>query len=488
MKKANAYRGMTLAEVCIALVLMSSVILIAVSLLGLTSRGFLGVNTQIKLAREDAAFAAQLNETIQESTASFTVPKASFTEEKLTAGWHYLGLMENTRVPACVSRTGSEISSAQALVYISYLGTAAPASVPADCNLLSNTDGYFSQKVLGHAFTDPDGMKYDYSLVFHPKNSVNTAAQSIIYEFSSSITDASGHVVGSGTGIDIDTMLSSLNSIQVVYKGSASNPAVALAFRPDFMPTYSVGMLNAEKPAATIAMVLDLSGSMAGKLKSSTQTRIAALKEAAVNFVEQLSVNDRVNLILIPFSTGAAYSNIYSSGTPTDFAYNVASDKDALKALIHSLRATGNTNVGDGLRAAYYQLEQLKNGGADLGAEFVILMTDGEMNTSSMNTGANSASNFYLGANMPPPRTYVNAGCARQYMQVWARKIVAEHSTTNYLISLDGGMSVADRTALEAEFGTEVMDVSSLTEFNETFDRINNKINEVMWAFEGPRL
>lgn len=494
MRKFHMRRGMTLVETCIALVLMSFVVLIAVNLLGLTTRGFWGTNLQITMAQEDSAFAAQLNETIQESTTAFTVPKSSFTEEKLTAGWHYLGLMDHVNIPANCSRTGREISSAQALVYISYMGTTAPASVPDDCNLLSNADGYFCQKILGHAFTDPDGLNYDYSLVFKPTSPVNTAAQSIIYDFTSNITDASGNLVGSGTGIDIDTMLNALNSIQVVYKGSTSNPAVALAFRPDFMPTYSVGMINTEKPAATIAIVLDLSDSMNSRFNGTPQTRVAALKEAATSFVEQLSVNDRVNVILIPFSTWAARGSNYSSGrTPSYFVYNACNDKDELIAAINSLRGSGMTNVGDGLRVAYYQLEQLKNSGATMGSEFVILMTDGLMNTISVNrsTGGLNYSNFYTGSAIPPPARieglFYNE-VVYDYMRLWANKIISEHHTTNYLISLDGGMSGSDKVALESVFGTTAFDVTSLTEFNETFDQINTNINEVMWAFEGPRL
>ncbi len=504
MRKTQKRRGMTMVETCIALLLMSFIMLLAVNLAGLMARGFWSTEMEITVTTQDAAFAAQVNQTIQESTTLFTVPEKSFVKEKFTAGWHYLGVMEDVHIPAVVSRTGEEIASAKALVYIAYVGNEKPASVPSDCNLIQNSNGYFYQQIIGHAFTDPDGRNHDYSLTFHPKDPVNLAAQAITYKFDSNITDKKGNLVGNEKIIDIDTMLNALNSIQVVYKGSKTNPAVALAFRPDFLPTYSVDMMKTEKPAATIAMVLDLSGSMTAKFGETT--RVAALIKNATKFAEDLSSNERVNIILIPFSNHAAYKKNYAGWkVPNTFVYNAAEDKVALRNAIESLSPQGVTNVGDGVRLAYFELERLKSSGKTMGSEFIVLMTDGEMNTLSMNDkryGWND-SNLYLGSS-PNPSDYdyyyreqgkVNRNeinrrrvMTQDYMKHWAGKIVKEHKTTNYLISLAGGMSASDKKALESVFGTQAFDVDSLTTFESTFEEINNNINDVMWAFEGPQL
>lgn len=478
MRMRKKHKGYTLIELVFALVLMSFVLILATAMVNLTTKGFLGTNTQVTLVREDSEFAAKLNETIQESTSSFTVPKQSFIEEKLTSGWNYLGLMDNVHIPEACSRTGKEIASAQALVYIEYVGTTAPASVPEDCNLLNNVDGYFIQKILGHAFTDSNGLNYEYSLVFQPTDPVNTATQTLIYEFNSTITDADGNLVGSGTGIDIDTMLNALNAVQVVYKGSEVNPAVALAFRSDFLPTYSVGMINTNKPAATIVMVLDVSGSMGHEFSSTT--RIQALKDTATDFVEKLSANDKINIIIVPFSsyTGYRLSN-------PQWSYNAYSELDALKNRIRELKASGNTNVGDGLRRAYYEIQNLQNTGTEMGSIFMLLMTDGEMNTASR---TRDGRNYYMGADIVPPKTSTTTSYARQYTTIWGQKIVDEYTTTNYLISLCGGMTNADKAVLEPIFNTTAFDVDNLTDFQETFEQINQNINNIMWAFEGPKL
>ena len=502
MKKVHMHRGMTLVETCIALVLMSFVMIIAVNLLGLTARGLWGTNLQITVAREDSAFAARLNDTIQKSTTAFTIPRASFKESKLTAGWHYLGLMDDVRIPAKVSRTGSEISSAQALVYISYVGTTAPASVPEDCNLLSNADGYFLQKILGHAFTDPDGLDYSYSLVFKPTDPVNTAAQTVIYDFSSEITDASGNPVGSGKGVDIDTMLNALNSIQVVYKGSTFNPAVALAFHTDFLPTYSV-VEQKEQPAATVLMVLDLSASMILPLENSNISRLSGLKAAATEFVEKLSVNERVNVILMPFADYAADPFCYKDAKrPNSFIYNAYNDKEKLINDIELLRASGETNMGDGLRLTYHVLKTHEKSGADVGLKILILISDGESNRYSLkNRWYNlydypPLSFFYTGANYKPSHIYVNfpwihgRNPSLEYVTLWVNKFRSEYNDlSTYLVKIGESYSGSEeREVLERLFDTSTVDIKSLTEFQNVFAKVYDDVQSAMWAFEGPRL
>jgi hypothetical protein len=423
-----------------------------------------------------------LNETIQKSTVAFTVPEQSFNDtSKLTAYWNYLGLMDNVRIPASCSRTGSEISSAQALVYIEYVGTSAPTNIPADCNLLSNADGYFYQKILGHAFTDAQGVTHTYSLKFQPTNPVNTAAQTIIYEFSSNLTDASGDPVGTGSDIEIDTMLNCLNSIQVVYKGSASNPGVALAFRSDFMPTWAATQAATTKPAATVVMVLDTSGSMSSRFSGTK--RINALKSNAISLAEALSTNDKINIIIVPFGDYAGYSN------RGDFTYNASTDKDALIRRINGLRASGSTNLGDGMRVAYHELNNLINSGVNTGSLFLIMMTDGEMNECSREYRNGP---YYMGTALEPP-FHNESGAytikAREYASIWGQKWISDFTLSKtWLLSLSNGMSAADKAVLEGIFGTEAIDVNSLTDFQTVFEEIGTNIDEVIWAFEGPNL
>lgn len=486
--KAKAPRGFTLAELTIAMVLMSFVVFLAGSLINLAARGFVGSEIKQGIVQEDTAFAAKLTESIQKSTVGFTVPYQSFNNiNKLTAGWNYLGLMENVHIPAAVSRTGREIASAQALVYIEYYGDSAPGSIPLDCNLIHNSEGYFIQKVLGHAFTDNYGMKYTYSLEFKPTNPQNTAAQSIIYKFSS-LVNGEDATNGGSKEMDIDSMLSCLNAIQVVYKGSDTNPAVALAFRGDFLPTWSAQQASSVSPAATIVMVLDLSASMDNRISNTDRrTRISALKESACEFVDQFSANENINIILIPFSNVAYLKSLFSGNRlPSKKVFNAKDDCQLLRNTINGMKTLNMTNAGDGLRVAHIFLNELKrNTSVDMGQVFLILMTDGIINSATKYQGR-----IYYGDRvMTDSSAYTGvSSTGRAYTEYWANQIVSTFGTHNYLISISNGMGSQDREMLERVFGTDVMDVNSVTDFQTVWEDIGSNIEEVMWAFEGPNL
>lgn len=513
-KKYVRRRGYTLTELAFSMVLMGFVLALGVSVTILVSRASVGVEMQTTIVREDSRFAAALNEAIQKSTTAFTIPEKSFTEEKLTAGWCYLGLMENVHIPAAFSRTGEEMTADQALVYIEYIGTEAPSSVPSDCNLLSNTDGFFYQKILGHSFTDSLGTEHRFTLEFLPTDPTDTSAQSITYEFESVAVSNSGVGVDEWTSLDVDTMLTALNAIQIVYKGSPANPAVALAYRRDFMPSDSAEQ-GGGMPAATVVMVLDTSGSMDQRLGG--KTRMEALKENVRSFAAELAKNHKLNMLIIPFasyagSTGNGFNTTtgVTNGTPWSgpFVFNVSTGESSppsrvnLNSRIDSLSSSGGTNVGDGLRRAYYELGNWERSCGDegIGKVSLILMTDGEMNACSVDSyrsnwwGDGTVGNYYTGSNLRPPYIVYDGmhsrACeyAREYAEIWAQRIMTDYSAEAYLISLGNGMSRADKDMLESVFGTTTFDADSLTDFSEAFTSIAAGVEESLWAFEGPRL
>lgn len=485
-------RGFTVAEVVIAMLLMSFLVVLAVSLINLASVGVVGTEIQTTIVREDSAFAAKLNEALRESTVSFTIPKESFNDtSKLTANWNYLGLMDDVHIPKSCSRTGAEIDSAQALVYIEYAGKTAPSSVPKDCNLLSNSDGYFYQKILGHAFTDVNGINHAYSLVFKPTDPTNTAAQTIKYDFSSEVTYASGVPVGTGKDVEIDTMLNCLNAIQVVYKGSDSNPSVALAFRSDFMPTWASSQTVKTPTKTTVVMILDTSSSM--KYEISGRPRLDVLKERTVELIRELSKEKMVNIIVVPFGHSAGFGNSWGK-----YTYKAEDDMNVLIGKINRLKVAGSTNLGDGMRFAYYELKKLKGTGADIGSVVLVMMTDGGMNMYSYNTKKNGGG-YYFGSEFYNERNkkFLVSGIlkpgkrerAREYAKMMGEKWTSDFTLSKtYLISLDDGMTREDREVLTGVFKEEVIDIKSLAEFKKVFEQIGTDIAEVMWAFEGPKL
>ena len=174
--KDRMHKGFSLVELCIVLAVMSLVTILTLSLLSLSFHGFTASKQILDVSMQDADFASRINTAVRKSGTSFTIPEKSFTVDKLTTGWNYLGLMHDVRIPKEVSRTGHEIDSADALVYIEYAGDTAPENVPKGATLLHTADGYFIQTIIGHSYTDVAGVRHDYSLIFTPTDPYNRAA------------------------------------------------------------------------------------------------------------------------------------------------------------------------------------------------------------------------------------------------------------------------------------------------------------------------
>ncbi|SHH03366.1 PA14 domain-containing protein [Tepidibacter thalassicus DSM 15285] len=99
--------------------------------------------------------------------------------------------------------------------------------------------------------------------------------------------------------------------------------------------------------------------------------RITIAKKAAKNFVEKFKGNEKVKIALVPYDSYAK-DVTFNNG---DFAN--LSDENQYQQLINkinSLQPDGGTNIGDGLRKAYYKFSNSNQNTR----KYVILMTDGE--------------------------------------------------------------------------------------------------------------
>ncbi len=492
------HRGVSLIELVIVLALLSLIATLALSLISLSLQGFRVTRQTLDVTMQDADFASKICMAVRESGTSFTIPEQSFTEDKLTTGWNYLGLMKDVPIPASVSRTGKAIDSADALVYIEYAGDTAPASVPEGAELLHNEDGYFIRSIIGHSYTDVTGVEHNYSLVFTPTDPYNRAAQTISYTFKSTTEDGRD-----GVGASIETLLEAVNAIQVVYQGSETNPAVAIAFRSDFLPTLSVNSVTSNKLRGTVVLVLDVSSSM-------TSTRISTLRSTAKDFVTELSKNNELNILITVFAGYANKSGSFKNNpSPLLTLANAYEDRDELLKTIDSVTTSQYTNLGDGLRVVYYELSKYPDITQD--PIFLLVLTDGEVNSCTCvkknptkdrwgrtQAVTYTSADYYLGSEVHNGKAFENkyvcnyqsnASLARGYYQYFGRKINEEFKPKTYLVSMYSGMSDSDKRALEEVFDeTEAFDASSLTQFTEVFSQISQNIASAMWAFEGPRI
>ena len=123
----------------------------------------------------------------------------------------------------------------------------------------------------------------------------------------------------------------------------------------------------AERPAANLVFLLDVSGSMG------TPQKLPLLKRGMKLLVEQLNGNDRVTIVVYAGAAGLVLP-------PTS-----GRDKATILAALDHLSAGGSTNGGAGIQLAYQKArEQHIEGGINR----VILATDGDFNVGISGQGA----------------------------------------------------------------------------------------------------
>lgn len=134
-----------------------------------------------------------------------------------------------------------------------------------------------------------------------------------------------------------------------------------------------------------IVLVMDTSTSMKDSPNGSMETsKLDIVKSVAKNFVSKFNNNSKVNIALVEFNSLSKEDE----GLTNMGGYNAG---DTLNDAIDSFRTDSNTNIGEGLRKAYYMLND--NNGHD---KYIILMTDGAANTYSVsgNWNGNSDSDW----------------------------------------------------------------------------------------------
>lgn len=117
-------------------------------------------------------------------------------------------------------------------------------------------------------------------------------------------------------------------------------------------------------------IVIDTSGSMDEKLEGSK--RITVAKEAAKSFLNKIKGKTGVKAGLI------SYDNL------ADIDKDLTSNINSLITAVDGLHTGGGTNIGDGLRRAYYKLIKSGNPTAE---KYIILLTDGEPTYHSLKKG-----------------------------------------------------------------------------------------------------
>lgn len=133
-----------------------------------------------------------------------------------------------------------------------------------------------------------------------------------------------------------------------------------------------------------IVIIMDTSGSMDWSLSGNRNTsysnkRMTIAKNAVSDFIDQLGEESNIHVSYIDYSYDA---NVYNSSSPFINIEN-GSSTSRLLDYMNGRRAVGGTNIGDGLRRAYYTL---KNKGVSTADKYMIFLTDGEPTHSTAKT------------------------------------------------------------------------------------------------------
>ncbi|WZL71457.1 VWA domain-containing protein [Clostridiaceae bacterium 35-E11] len=160
-----------------------------------------------------------------------------------------------------------------------------------------------------------------------------------------------------------------------------------------------------------------------------TRKKIEVMKQVAKNFLEKFKKDDRIRVALVPYSNYANNVN-FSKG---DFAQ--LSDPSQYQDLVNkmnALTADGGTNIGDGLRKAYYKF----NESSDESRKYVILMTDGEPTFYSYRNH-----DFYFGdGSYPKDYRYNGGGSYATKYDIFYANEVAKRLISNGTHEIDSFM------------------------------------------------
>ncbi|KUK71670.1 MAG: hypothetical protein XD91_1774 [Clostridiales bacterium 38_11] len=469
MFKLKNNKGFTLVELIVVIALLGVVLAGSFSILSFGNTVHrMGVD-EFEIQASARLTAQHISNVARYASATFTIPESSFKESNLTNGWDYIGIMDGEVVLYKYEEQGG--------TWDHYKTVVAPASDKVNYEIIfnkvvnDNTEKIIGFTILG--FVDDQVIEYDTE--GNPKGHITIISQS-----------------------------ESLNSLQVVHKGDGSEPATAVAFRTSIREN---PILEELKPIAQIALVLDVSGSMAWAMDgtksgiSESEKRITKLKNSANTLINNFDASDYpIYVSLVPFSTDA--------NNPNPF-YLVDSHTGTLTSIINNLEALGGTNTGDGIRRAYYNIINNRSNSDFVDrniSDYLIILVDGvstygsvisNSNNNFLTSDGNVSSTQVKGSGSTLDETY-----GTPYVEAIGNMVKADGKMKVHVI----GFAKSTDTATETEFRTNLNFIGQKTgaeavssgiyyhlagdedELDIIFGEIQKEILNDLWYIDGPQL
>lgn len=438
--------GFTLVEIILTLVLIGIVMSVASLFLNFSLKAEKITEDEYDIQSEVRLATEILNNSIRNSSVTFTLPKLVFHQAKKEK-WNYLGLENDTEI-------------------VQY--TWNPTSLSHD------------RKVLVKA---RDDMKYN---LYFQQNQPGTKLLKYYLEAIRQGDDSKN--------IAVSSELAALNSLAVDDGGSPGDPAVAVAYRSDPTPIPEE-VTTKEEVTIAVSLVLDDSGSMdynmAGTNKNGERKTIMKTKAEAL--IDQFAALGNIKVSIIPFATTA--------NNPGDML-DATSQKEALKSRIKNLEADGGTNTGDALRRAYYQLVGYNNShSSDEIVNYIILLTDGDPTYRSSlyknsyspkldNGDITGVSVWGYGNNNPDGGGMDNLNKSMSYVSSVANMIVNDGSMNigSFVIGFSAEPKDIgnNKTIAETYLNGTYYVAESALELESAFNEITSTILQETWHIYGP--
>lgn len=187
-----------------------------------------------------------------------------------------------------------------------------------------------------------------------------------------------------------------------------------------------------------IFLVIDISSSMTRNVNGNStynenERRITIAKNAAKNFLENIKNISGVKVGIISYANMAYINQELIDINEMDGTTGL-SGLEKLKNIINSMNCSVGTNIGDGLRRAYYEL--LK--GKSSARKYIVFLTDGEpTNYSTDNEGK-----FYFGDGVAPSVAGGSWGKYEkdaQYAYDVADNLIKNFGITSYMVAFTSG-------------------------------------------------
>ncbi len=419
MKKYSHFKkGFTLIELILAIAISSMIIIVIFSLFTSNTRLYKETSKEFDIQSQVRYASEVINQSIRYSTVSFAVLEDHYNgeEAKLTDDWNYLGLSQNKDE------------------FIHYKWDKENKKHEKEI-IIAKNEGFY------------------YDLSFH-QNKDDINQKTINYDLKISKLASNSTPDEKKIVTEIKTGVEAINAIQIVDRGIGSNKkAIALAYRTDPTPKaesqkaavamvldnsgsmawnmtgdensgkwrtiigdFKVNGVKQEigKPAkGSSGQMLEIntwyynSGNNLYRaysepkgyknrgyvIKDDLVSRISILKNQAQLLVDQLFTNKiEGDLVLVPFSTkGEPVKN-----TPGNkYEFDIKNEQYEIKNKIGEMTANGGTNTGDGLRRAYYLLDDINKNSPR--RNYLIVLVDGVTTYYS-----GTKNNFYLASGNAP--------------------------------------------------------------------------------------